>query len=558
MSVWPMIWGIIGMSEEIQSAESLLDTLPTEYPALTLGWEAAAWAAKYLIHPDGENAGKQWTFTERQFRFLCLWYELNPDGTFKYQHGVRRLGKGSGKSPFAAVLSLIELLAPVRLARFDDSVIGGCIGKPVAMPWVQLGAATAEQTKNTMSLVRAMINPATAPKLHEDYQIDVGKEKVYTGNNGVLEIISSSARSAEGNRCTFAILDETEHFTPASGGVALFDTVIDNLTKTGSRCVETCNAWIPDRDTVAQGTFEDWQAQYEDPDVPVDILMDIVQAPFDTDLEDEDSVREALRFVYEDCPWSLNALDAIISRIYRSAGSIDSSKRKYLNWPTTAQDAWVSGREWTLLEDKDRVVKDGEEIVMFFDGSLSNDATALIGCCVSDGHIFTIGIWEPGNDHTKTHRINVDVVDGRVDWAFETYDVKAFFADVREWESFTKVEWPKRYRDRLDIWASPSGKIEEPIAWDMRGKDRDFTFACELVEQEIQQGAFTHDGNPVLARHVVNSRREENRYGIRINKESKDSPKKIDAAVCMIGARHALRVYLDNRPKPRSKRAFFL
>lgn len=546
------------MTNEIVPAESLLDTLPEEYPELTLGWEAAAWAARYLVHPDGDNAGKQWTFTERQFRFLCLWYELNPDGTFKYKHGVRRLGKGSGKSPMAAVMALIELLAPVRLDRFDPDVIGGCIGKPVAMPWVQLGAATAEQTKNTMSLVRAMINPAIAPKLNEDYELDIGKEKVYTGNNGVLEIISSSARSAEGNRCTFAILDETEHFTPATGGVALFDTVIDNLTKTGSRCVETCNAWIPDRDTVAQSTFEDWQAQYEDPDEEDDILMDLIQAPFDTDLEDEDSVREALRFVYADCPWSLKALDAIISRIYRSAGSIDSAKRKYFNWPTTAQNAWVSGREWALLEDKSREVKEGEEIVMFFDGSLSNDATALVGACVSDGHVFVIGVWEPGNDHTKRAMIDADVVDGRVDWAFETYDVKAFFADVREWDSFTKVTWPSRYKDRLEIFAEPNGKIEESIAWDMRGHSRDFTLACELAEQQILNREFTHDGNAVLARHVANSRREENRYGIRINKESKDSPKKIDAAVCMIGARHVLRLYLDNRPKPRSRRAFFL
>lgn len=74
------------MANEIVPAESLLDTLPEEYPELTLGWEAAAWAARYLVHPDGDNAGQQWTFTERQFRFLCLWYELNPDGTFKYKH----------------------------------------------------------------------------------------------------------------------------------------------------------------------------------------------------------------------------------------------------------------------------------------------------------------------------------------------------------------------------------------------------------------------------------------------------------------------------------------
>jgi hypothetical protein len=38
-------------------------------------------------------------------------------------------------------------------------------------------------------------------------------------------------------------------------------------------------------------------------------------------------------------------------------------------------------------------------------------------------------------------------------------------------------------------------------------------------------------------RHVTNARRRPNRYGVSIGKESPDSPNKIDAAVCVIGAR---------------------
>jgi hypothetical protein len=40
----------------------------------------------------------------RQLRFLLHWYAVNPDGSWVYHHGVRRLAKGSGKSPFAAAL----------------------------------------------------------------------------------------------------------------------------------------------------------------------------------------------------------------------------------------------------------------------------------------------------------------------------------------------------------------------------------------------------------------------------------------------------------------------
>lgn len=465
----------------------------------------------------------------------------------------------SGKSPWAAVMAIIELLAPVRFDHFDPNVPGGCIGKRVSMPLVQLAANSFDQVKNTYSIVRAMLSPSMAPKLHADFNLDVGAERVYVEPSGSLQIISSSSASAEGARSTFVICDETEWWTPSSGGVDFFNTLKANSTKTGSRVVETCNAWRPDEGSVAELNFKAWCAQEEgtEREIKRKILYESVMAPPDTDIADEDSLRKALEFVYDDNPWSLKHLDAIISDIYTSSTPIEASKRKYLNIPTTAEDAWADPQQWALMADRSRKVEPGEDIVMFFDGSLSNDATALIGCCVSDGHVFTIGIWEPGNDHDKKHKINVQAVDGRVEKAFATYNVRAFFADVREWENAVKVSWPERFGAQLDVWATPRGEIPEPIAWDMRGKKKDFTLACELTEGDILNGAFTHDGNPVLARHVANARRFENHFGIAISKESRSSPNKIDAAVCMIGARHALRVLKENADTPATYEAVF-
>ena len=83
--------------------------------------------------------------------------------------------------------------------------------------------------------------------------------------------------------------------------------------------------------------------------------------------------------------------------------------------------------------------------------------------------------------------------------------------------------------------------------------------ACELTLTEIQERAFSHDGDSRVGRHVVNARRHPNRWGVSIAKESRDSPKKIDAAVCVIGARMARRLLLAKRAaepvkKPRSGR----
>lgn len=541
------------------AAADRLDTLPSGVPDLTLGWEALAWAAKYLRHPDGAREGERWKFTPRQARFILWYYAVDEDGKWLYGHAARRLSKGSGKSPFAAVMAVLELLAPVRFHKFVDGVPGGCVGKRVAIPWVQIAAASADQTRNTMAYVRALVSPHLAPELHRDYNLDVGKEKIYVDGTGVLEIITSSASSAEGSRATCIIADELEHWLPSNGGVELFRTLKANLTKTGSRMLETLNAWIPDAGSAGEETFKAW-CDIEDGvarKVKMGILYDAVQAPPGTELSDEDSLRSALEFVYEDCPWSLEHLDSIISDIYTSRDPSEA-RRKYLNQNVASEDSWVTPQAWASLAKPERVVEPGEDIAMFFDGSLSRDATALIGVCMSDGHIFTLGIWEPGNSHKgNSGRINPHAVDARVQQAFDRYNVLAFFADVREWEGYVHHVWAERYRDRLSVWASPRGELPSPIAWDMRTKLKDFTMAAELCEAEITQGQFTHDGNPLLANHVRNARRYENRWGISIAKESKNSAAKIDAAVCVIGARHVYRLVKEGTYSSMTYEAFF-
>ena len=540
-----------------------LATLPEGLPKYTLGYEALAWAAKYLRHPNGIRAGKAWQFTREQARFVLWFYALDENGRWLFHHGVRRLAKGSGKSPFAAVMALIELLAPVRFDHWDSSVPGGAVGKPVSMPWVQIAAVSLDQTENTMRMVRAMASPANAPALHRDYDLDVGKTQIFVQPEGKLEVITSSAATAEGAEATCVIADETEHWTPSNGGVELHATLLDNLSKSGSRMLETLNAWKPGINSAGESTFNDWVMQESGRSKNESlILYDARQAPHDTELGDADSLRSALEWVYEDCPWS--DIDAIMTRIWSPSARVDDSKRKYLNWPVASSDSWCDPQDWAQMARPDIRVEPGEDIVMFFDGSLSNDHTALIGCRMEDGHIFTIGVWEPSAPTTEDKpMVDVQAVDDRVDFAFATWNVTGFYADVREWESFTKVAWPERYRDQLELWATSRGAQQpEPIAWDMRGKDFQFTTAAELAEAEIMQHSFTHDGNPLLTEHVLNARRHEGRYGITVRKESRKSSKKIDACVCMIGARMVWRLARErgglSKKRQRTGKAFFI
>lgn len=527
------------MSTGVVSAADRLVTVPDGVPALTLGWEAVKWASKYLRQPNGENANQRFEFVDSQLRFLLHWYAVGEDGRWIYHHGVRRLAKGSGKSPFAAVLSLIELCAPVRLKDFDSTVPGGCVGRPVAMPLVQIAATAEVQTANTMRMVRAF-----APKgsrVLADHGLEFGRTRYNKLPEGALEILTSSSSAAEGAEATHITADETEWWLPANGGPTFAATLLDNLTKSGNRMLETCNAWKPGVGSVAEDSFDSWVEQEEGRSRNESkILYDARIAPPDTDMSNEDSLRDALEHVYGDCWWA--DVRPIMVRIWDKKSRPDDSKRKYLNWPTAPEDAWCDPQDWAKLADPTIVVADQEPIGLFFDGSKTRDATALLGVRISDGHVFTLGVWEPNNSHDSTDEVPVAEIDATVERAFDRYEVHAFFADVKEWEGFTKVTWPQRYKDRLQLFAVPGGKTPEPIAWDMRSHSYEFTMAAELTEAEIRDGAFTHDGDSRTARHVGNARRADGRWGVTVKKETPDSPDKIDACVCVIGVRHVWRL----------------
>ena len=530
-----------------------LVTLP-EFPhgrIPTLGYIAVDWAERNLRQPNGPTAGRPFRFENDQVNFLLWAYALDGDARWLFNHLARRLAKGSGKSPFAAAFALIEFLAPVRLDRFDDRELGGVRGRPVSMPLVQIAATAESQTSNTMRFVRAFC-PKNGP-LARDYGIDVGKTRFYRLPEGTLEVITSSFTAAEGAQTTAAVGDETEHWLPGNQGPDLMSTIVDNLTKTAGRMMETANAWKPGAGSVAEATWADWCAQEEGRlQGEQRILYDARVAPADCDMSDPRSLRSALEHVYLHAPWV--DVESVMGRIWRASAKPDDSKRKYLNRPTAPEDSWLVEGVWGLLADRSVVVQPGDDVALFFDGSKSRDATALVGCVVGgerDGHVFVPRqadgrptIWEPDPSHDTVDEIPVAQVDAAIEHVFDSLQVVAFFADVHEWESFTKVTWPQRWKDRLRVWAVPGGKQPQAIGWDMRSHVFEFTREVELVTQEITDGLFTHDGDPIVARHVANARRHPNRWGVSISKESPSSPSKIDAAVCVVGARMVRRFVL--------------
>ena len=439
-------------------------------------------------------------------------------------------------SPFAAALCLFELLGPCRFDGFDRHEPFGVRAKPMSMPLVQIVATSESQTANTIRMVRAFCRKKGP--LARKYDLEVAKTFIEAPGGGKLQQMTSSAHSMEGGEVSFVVGDELEHWLPAQGGPAMLETIQQNAAKMGGRFMGTCNAWVPGEQSSAEAIFEAWCDQEDGlTRGKTKILYDARIAPPNTVLTDEPEegqvgLTKALEYVYEDCPW-VN-LESIKEQIWSPEYPESRSIRFFLNRPNAAEASWITLEEWTQLRKPDRKVEPGERIVMFFDGSKSNDHTALVGCCMEDGHIFKIGHWKP---EKPLGVVNVAAVDAGVRKAFDTYNVVAFWADVREWESFTRTAWPEDFGDRLIVPAVRGGMSASPIAWDMRSHAYQFAEAAETAFTEIQQQTFTHDGDSALGEHVSNCRVNEFKGRWSVKKESPKSSKKIDLAVCMIGAR---------------------
>jgi hypothetical protein len=512
-----------------------LVTLPEGVPKLTLGWAAAKWAMTYLRQPNGPNAGKPWRPIESQLRFRLWWYAVDENGRWLFHHGVRRLAKGSGKSPDAAVLGLTEFLGPVRLDGFDPKAPGGCVGKPVSMPLVQIAATAESQTANTMRMVRAMATKTS--KVAREYRLDVGKTVYYEPGGGQLEVITSSAAAAEGAEVTFAIEDETEHWNPSNGGPKLAEVLDRNLAKSGSRAIETANAWVPGDGSIAESTFDAWTAQMEGRTKGSSrILYDARTAPADVELGDEASLMRALEFVYEGCWWV--DLSVIRDRIWDPRNKPETSRQFYLNQPTAATDSWLAQFEWKGCADATKVVADGEMVVLGFDGSRGRakgkpDATALVGCRVGDGHLFELAVWEAGDEPSTWAKWEPPLpeIEAAVADAFRRFNVVGFYCDpAKDWRSYVNT-WEATYGSRAKI----KGSRDHPFEWWMTGgRSGLIQRAVEQFEGAVRNKDLTHDGSWALTRHVFNARRRIRHSKLTIGKESDYSPKKVDAAVAAV------------------------
>ncbi|QBP32395.1 terminase large subunit [Mycobacterium phage AvatarAhPeg] len=528
-------------------------------PERTLGWGILNWLAKYVRSPAG---GGPFLPTLEQARFILWWYAVDEQGRYAYREGVLRRMKGWGKDPLCAAIAIAELCGPVAFSHFDEN--GDPVGTTRHAAWITIAAVSQDQTKNTFSLFPVMITK----ELKAEYGLDVNKFVIYSEVGGRIEAATSSPASMEGNRPTLVIENETQWWGVGpdgnvNDGVDMDDVIEGNVAKIpGSRKLAICNAHIPGNDTVAEKAYDHWQDVQTGKAVDTGILYDALEAPADTPVSEIPSEKEdpegyaagieklmdGLQVARGDSYWL--PLEEILGSVLNTRNPVSESRRKFLNQVNAHEDSWIAPNEWDRLALTDKVfqLKKNDRVTLGFDGSKSNDWSALVACRVEDGMLFVLKTWNP--EDYPYDEVPREDVDAYVRSAFQRFDVVGFRADVKEFEAYVD-QWGRDFKRKIKVNATPGN----PIAFDMRGQTKRFALDCERFLDAVLEREVYHDGNPVLRQHILNARRHPTTYdAISIRKESKDSSKKIDAAVCAVLAYGARQDYLMSK-KSRTGRA---
>lgn len=196
-------------------------------------------------------------------------------------------------------------------------------------------------------------------------------------------------------------------------------------------------------------------------------------------------------------------------------------RTKRLNQWVSSATAWLPAGAWEKCES-DRRVPDGARVVVMFDGSYNRDATALVAATVAETpHVFTLGVWERPPDAPDEWTVPRQEVETAVEEAMGRWRVVELGGDRSKWfDEFAGWE---------DRWGSP------PVL-DYPQHPKRMVDACAHVYGAVVEQRLTHDGHPTLARHLANAAVKETADGAHIKKESRHSPRKIDAAVAAVMA----------------------
>ena len=442
------------------------------------------------------NAGEPIKLRAWQEQLLTETLELDEHGLFKKRTALWGLGRKNGKS------ALITGLGLWFLFNGDE---GG---------EVYSCAAEKEQARITFGDARKIIE--REPELAAMCNIyrDV-IELPATGS--VWRVLSAEAYSKEGLNASAVIFDEVHALQDRK----MWDVM--QLSMASRRqpmmlAATTCGVKSDStgQDSTAYQLYQYGQkvarGEIDDPS----FYMAWWEAPLEADHRLESSWIAA-NPGYGD----LNSKADFESMVKRTPEAEFRTKR--CNQWVSSQNAWLPSGLWGTLRAQVDVPFD-TDIVLGVDGSFSGDATVIVAVTVpkskdEKAHVFLVKAWEKQPTDQDDWRVDtLDVERTIMEFCQKYSRVKEIAFDPFRWQRTMAV----LMESGLPIVEWPSTSVRRMIP------------ATQKVFDAVTEGTLTHDGNPVLARHLDNCMLKIDNMGARIVKESRNSSRRIDAAVAFV------------------------
>ncbi|GAA3136582.1 large terminase [Planomonospora alba] len=480
-------------------------------PEYSLGYQVIDWIEAYLVHGPGDVQGQPITIDREYARFIVDAYEVDSRGRRRVTSAFLSRPKGRAKSELAGMLVCAEALGPVRCDGFDAN--GNPVGRPLTYPYIRCLATEETQAGNTYDNVYYML---TEGPLADTSGLDVNLSAVNLPDGGKIVPSTASSSSKDGGKESFAVFDESHLYTLPELH-RMYNTVTRNLLKRKAAepwALETSTMYAPGEGSIAELTHGNYLKVVEGLLDNPGLLFDHREAP-PVSIRNKAELKKALRYVYGPAAEWMD-LDRMVTELQQMPEH--EARRYFLNQPTATADQWMPKEAWDAVRSDARP-EPGDQIAIGFDGSLRYDATAIVGCRLSDGLIFPIKVWE--NPHTSDDwEVDVLAVDAAMAEAFKTYRVEWVYADPAYWQ------------DIVGRWALEFGTDHVFEFWTHR--DTPMATAVERFRTAVETRQVSHIGDATLTRHVMNARTREVRAGAVLRKETKRSKKHIDACMAAV------------------------
>lgn len=463
-----------------------------------------AWIEANLVHGEGDKFGEPFKLEPWQRAFVYRLNEYDPaSGRRLVRRALLGMPKGNGKTELLAAIALSELAGPYAPKS----------------PNIPIAAASYEQADLLFGTARVMLTQGPLAQFFEVYETEILRKD----GPGRMYRVAAVAGTNDGARPTCLVADELHEWTGSKERVHL---VLSNSLAKRSEALELNISTAGSDEASLLGRMLSYGKKIASGEVtdPA-FLIEWWQAPDSMPLETDEEVRAAIISSNPSAPAQPGDRGFVdVDRLVARYNEVPKHEfeRYHLNRFTQAPDRWIGSDVWAKLAKPDRgLPPDGSKVWLGFDGSYSRDASVICGA-TGDGYIFLIRAWE------KDQR--------DPDWTVPRDEVDAVVASsMARWDA--------------QLWCDPPGWVAEIQRWQEEYGERVLVFptavpdrmgpACDRFYTKVQTGELSHDGSPLLARHIANVHTRETRHGTTIGKANKSSPHRIDAAVAAVVAAEA-------------------